>query len=167
MNTHKLLTGLAVLCGLTLHTQAQIIWVRDSLAANISIYHGATAQVAKVDVGVWPVEPGHTVGAVYTPDNWQSVRWTPSHNSIWVTNARNAFGSWDEQWRLLLTGRSGFGLDPRSTWRFAVYVDTPGRPRVWNNNGGRDHSVSITRWAPLAWMSAGYKPGSPLATDTW
>ncbi len=162
----KKITGLLAIMIAAGSVHAETLWVREAIGAVASVYHGASTQSAKIEIGVWPVAPGHAVGAVYTTDNWQSLRWvntSSASESTWVRNVSNPFGGQDEVWRIVLAGPSGFGIQGRATFKYAIYVDTYSR-RTWNNNNSADFTVSVTRSATPGWGAASYRPSEPMTT---
>ena len=99
----------------------------------------------KIDFGVWPVAAGHTAGAVFTDDGWQSVYWQNAH---WQANVQGPFGGWDEAWSVWISasGENGqFVGQPFTpfTIEYALYVTDANGVWTWDNNGGLNHSYFV------------------------
>lgn len=130
----KSLLGVSLVLSLLLPmvAAAETVWfieggVSDS-AGSSYVYSNIYLQV-----GVWPVAPGHKVGIVYSYDRWATSHWA---ELTWSHNAPNAYGSLDEVWMMnhLLT-IPGEWRTP-STIDFAIYVEDASGNRTWNNNNG-------------------------------
>jgi hypothetical protein len=132
--TKRLAKLLSVLCVLLLPTlaAAEEVWVAETQATSSggSYY----SYYLTVRVGVWPVAPGHSVGMVYTNDNWNT---THQVDLTWQYNQSNAYGSQDELWRT-----PTLYVSDSAPVEYAVYVDDAYGNRTWNNNNGQNFRFS-------------------------
>ncbi len=132
----KSLLGVSLVLSLLLPSvaAAETVWfitgsVVDS-AGSSYLYSNIHLQL-----GVWPVAPGHKVGFVYSYDRWATTHWGELR---WSHNAPNAYGTLDEFWVTdQLVTIPGPWRTP-STIDFAIYVEDASGHRTWNNNGGQN-----------------------------
>ena len=105
----------------------------------------ATVQYVSENItfGVWPVAPGHSAGAVYTDDGWQTVIWGTAK---WDTNLSNPYGGQDEAWSVrMFGGGADYIGQPFApfTFEFALYVKNSANQMFWDSNGGMNHRIYI------------------------
>lgn len=126
--------------------QAETIWYKGhGDRQNYSKYATVLSVSERVDFGVWPVAPGHTAGAVFTADGWNTVNWGTAK---WDANVRNAYGSWDEAWSVRVygggAGAIGAPFKP-FTFEFALYVSNAAGQWFWDNNNGLNHRIYVDK----------------------
>jgi len=93
----------------------------------------------EVEIGIWPVALGHTIGLVWTPDQWHGVYWT---NAIWIYNIQNNYGSYDEIWKATIDYKADH---PVSFWYALYAIDTHGN-WYWDNNNGWNYTAQGPNW---------------------
>ena len=91
----------------------------------------------KVVSDVWPVAPSHRVGAVWTVDEWKTVRWSAA---IWKENKPDSHGGYDEIWEVEMAESQT--PTPIKFW-YALYVDNSQGMRVWDNNSGWNYEKIV------------------------
>jgi len=140
----KVLLGAMVFSMASL-SHGEAIWLKSAEYVKLQPYSTITSTGFKLNVGVWPVAPGHSVGAVYSPDGWQTVLWTDSSPSgvwsggNWCENVTGPFGNVDESWVVWTSlGVSYYGIP--SNYDFALFVNTT-NGTYWDNNGGNNYQV--------------------------
>lgn len=145
----KLIIGIAIAgilfgAGL-LAANAEAIWYKW-YDGKYSSYKYATYLYTGIEVhfGVWPVAPGHSAGAVFTDDGWNTVMW---QEAAWESNIDNPYGGQDEQWGVWMLGGNGgqyMGQDfTPFTFEFALYVNDQYGNQYWANNGGANYQIQI------------------------
>lgn len=141
---------MAMIVGLVLAAatavQAESIWNKGVVARyDYTKYATWLATQLKVDFGVWPCAWGHSTGAVYTDDGWNSVFWADGQ---WERNVQGPFGSWDESWTVYISGGGDNGQymgQPFSpfTVEYALYVRNAAGQWAWDNNRGMNHTYNV------------------------
>lgn len=96
---------------------------------------------ATLDVwfGIWPVALGHQAGAVWTIDQWNTIRKDPA---AWEGNVPNPYGGYDEHWKVTMSvGNSMYY--PVKFW-YALYVKDSQEITYWDNNRGRNYECIVS-----------------------
>ncbi|MBU0676795.1 MAG: CBM21 domain-containing protein [Verrucomicrobia bacterium] len=119
--------------------EAEHIWFKWGSLTTWTQYGIQEYARASVDIGVWPVAPGHTVGIVYTLDGWRSYRWGEAG---WVRNVQG-LGGMDEAW---IFRSSNYMWDVTGylyplDFEFALCVSDQWGNWYWDNNGGMNHHL--------------------------
>lgn len=117
---------------------AETIW-RKSAVAYVYTYIGIyISHEMDINLGVWPVASGHSTGAVWTPDGWNTVNWA---SGTWAQNVPNQYGSYDESWWIDISHVDAGGKCEDVYFWYALYVDTSDSTRYWDNNGGYNYET--------------------------
>ena len=91
----------------------------------------------KVAVNIQPVAPNHKVGAVWTVDEWKTVRWS---EAVWKENKLGSYGGYNEIWEVEMI-ESQIPA-PVKFW-YALYAENSQGMRVWDNNGGLNYEKIV------------------------
>lgn len=91
----------------------------------------------KVVLNVRPVAPNHKVGAVWTVDEWATVRWS---EAVWKENKPDSYGGYGEMWEVEMVESQT--PTPVKFW-YALYVENSQGMRVWDNNSGWNYEKII------------------------
>jgi hypothetical protein len=138
-NFRKTILALCAICLPLTSSMAEEIWRMDdfSYCAGDWKYAGCTSAGLHIDVGVWPVTPGHDVFVVYSYDGWQT--WEIA-SAYWIENADNGDGGQNERWGADIhlgytsMGNSLLAVD------YAVFVSNEDGEIVWDNNDGANYN---------------------------
>ncbi|ESA39135.1 hypothetical protein N836_02270 [Leptolyngbya sp. Heron Island J] len=91
----------------------------------------------KVVLDVQPVAPNHQVGAVWTVDQWKTVRWS---EAVWQENKPDSYGGYSEIWEVEMVDSQT--PTPVKFW-YALYAENSQGVRVWDNNSGLNYEKVI------------------------
>ncbi len=160
MRKMLMMAALAVAAVLSVETaSANAIWQIRSTGGQYHRYGMYVGQGAKAQFGVWPVAPGHSAGAVWTWDGWNTVRWREAN---WCWNQQGPYGNWDEVWLVAMW----LSPDDYGPWTvditYALYVDNQYGQRFWDNNNGMNYTLRIGQG-----MFAGGDPSGLHSCTYW
>ena len=91
-----------------------------------------------INIGVWPVSPGHEVVVRYTTDRWKTH---DNWRARWISNILNPYGGIDEEWYASIRTNTG----SFSFW-YAVFVRIKNDKgeiieEIWDNNNGWNYGL--------------------------
>lgn len=135
MKLKSILIGLLIVPTLGL---AEVTWRSGEFAECVGDfkYGGCTAANLHIDIGVWPVAPGHSVFVVYTHDGWSTYDVVAAD---WQANVPNPYGGLDESWGVdIAIGYTSFGSDLRSV-EYAIWVVNGNGEIAWDSNNGMNY----------------------------
>ena len=118
--------------------QAEIVWKRCDVASTTGAYGQYPSVTASVKVGVWPVALGHSVGAIWTADNWRTVQWAFG-SWCWNEPSPTGTGDWDESWRV----HWSLPEAQASSFQYAIFVQDALGNLYWDNNHGWNHELPV------------------------
>ncbi len=93
----------------------------------------------QVDIGIWPVAPGHEVIVRWTRDCWKTF---DDWGASWISNIPNPYGGWDEAWSAIIKTDDSADI----LFWYAVFVRIKNDKgnvieEIWDNNGGWNYEL--------------------------